>query len=160
MKTTESGGPRGLDAAMKVKGRKRHIGTDTEGHLVGLQVHVADIQYRDGAVGLLLSMPSFYPWLRHLFADGAYAGHKLAEALSELGRWTIEIIKRSNAATGFTVLSRRWVVERSFTLLNRNRRLAKDFEATITSAVAWILVAHIRMFYPASCMTLISHTEL
>ncbi len=145
VKTTESGGPRGFEAAKKVKGRKRHIVTDTEGHLVGLQVHAADMQDRDGAVGLLASIRSLYPWLRHLFADGAYAGDKLADALSELGRWTIEVIKRCDRAAGFEVLPRRWVVERTFAWLGRCRRLAKDFEATIASAVAWIFIAHIRM---------------
>ena len=74
VKTTESGGPRGFDAGKKIKGRKRHIVTDTEGHLVGLQVHQADIQDRDGAVGVLSSIRSLYPWLRHVFADGGYAG--------------------------------------------------------------------------------------
>jgi putative transposase len=143
-KTTESGGPRGFDAGKKVQGRKRHIVTDTEGHLVGLVVLPADIQDRDGAVNLLASIRSLYPWLRHLFADGAYAGDKLRNALAEFGRWTIEIIKRSDTAKGFKVLPRRWVVERTFAWLGRCRRLAKDFEATIASAVAWILVAHIR----------------
>ena len=80
----------------------------------------------------------------HIFADGAYAGDKLKDALSELGTWTFEIIKRSDTAKGFEVLPRRWVVERTFAWLNRCRRLAKDFEATITSAVAWVLIAHIR----------------
>ena len=144
VKTTESGGPRGYDAGKKIKGRKRHIVTDTAGHLVGLQVHAADIQDRDGAVGLLASIRSLYPWLRHIFADGGYAGDKLRDALAALGRWTIEIIKRSDKANGFEVLPRRWVVERTFAWLGRCRRLAKDFEATIASAVAWVLVAHIR----------------
>ena len=145
VKTTESGGPRGYDAGKKVNGRKRHIITDTEGHLVGLQVHPADIQDRDGAVGVIASIRRLYPWLRHLFADGGYAGDKLRDALAELGRWTIEIIKRSGTAKGFEVLPRRWVVERTFAWLGRCRRLAKDFEATIASAVAWVYVAHIRM---------------
>ena len=145
VKTTESGGPRGFDAAKLVKGRKRHIVTDTEGHLIGLRVHPADIQDRDGAVGLLASIRILYPWLRHLFADGAYAGDKLTGALAELGCWTIEVIRRCDTAKGFEVLPRRWVVERTFAWLGRCRRLAKDFEATIASAVAWILVAHIRM---------------
>jgi transposase len=64
--------------------------------------------------------------------------------LAELGCWTFEIIKRSDTAQGFEVLPRRWVVERTFAWLGRCRRLAKDFEATIASAVAWIFVAHIR----------------
>jgi len=144
VKTTESGGPRGFDAGKKVKGRKRHIVTDTEGYLVGVKVHAADIQDRDGAVGVLISIRSLYPWLRHIFADGGYAGDKLREALTSCGQWTIKVIKRSDTAKGFEVLPRRWVVERTFAWLGRCRRLAKDFEATIESAVAWLLVAHIR----------------
>jgi len=107
-------------------------------------VHPADIQDRDGAIGLLTSIRNLYPWLRHVFADGAYAGDKLSGTLAEHGRWTFEIIKRSDTARGFEVLPRRWVVERTFAWLGRCRRLAKDFEATIASAVAWIFVAHIR----------------
>jgi len=145
VKTTESGGPRGYDAGKKIKGRKRHILVDTAGHLVGLEVHAADIQDRDGAAGLLTSIRSLYPWLRHVFADGGYAGDKLRDALAGRGDWTIEIVKRSDVAQGFVVLPRRWVVERTFAWLGRCRRLAKDFESTITSAVAWVLVAHIRL---------------
>jgi transposase len=144
VKTTESGGPRGFDAGKKIKGRKRHIVTDTEGHLIGLQVHAADIQDRDGAVGVLASIRLLYPWLRYVFADGGYAGDKLSDALTRFGKWTIEIIKRSAQVAGFEVLPRRWVVERTFAWLGRCRRLAKDFETTIASAVAWVLVAHIR----------------
>lgn len=144
VKTTESGGPRGFDAGKKIKGRKRHIVTDTEGHLVGLQVHAADIQDRDGAIGVLASIRFLYPWLRHVFADGGYAGDKLRDALNKIGKWTIAIIKRSDQAEGFEVLPRRWVIERTFAWLGRCRRLAKDFETTVASAVAWVLVAHIR----------------
>lgn len=145
VKTSESGGPRGYDAGKKVQGRKRHIITDTEGHLVALRVHPADIQDRDGAVCVIASIRRLYPWLRHLFADGGYAGGELRDAPAGLGRWTIEIIKRSDTAKGFEVLPRRWVVERTFACLGRCRRLAKDFEATIISSVAWAYVAHIRM---------------
>lgn len=145
VKTTESGGPRGFDAGKKVKGRKRHIVTDTQGHLVGLLVHAADIQDRDGAVAVLASIRRLYPWLRHLFADAAYAGGKLTDALAKLGRWTIEIIRRCDTAKGFHILPRRWVVERTFAWLGRCRRLTKDFEATIASATAWVFIAHIRL---------------
>jgi transposase len=145
VKTTECGGPRGFDAGKKIKGRKRHIVTDTQGHLVGLRVHPADLQDRDGAVEVLTSIRALYPWLRHVFADGGYAGDKLRDAITALGQWTIEIIKRSDAVKGFTVLKRRWVVERTFGWLGRCRRLAKDFEASMESAVAWVFIAHIRM---------------
>jgi transposase len=145
VKTTESGGPRGYDAGKKVKGRKRHILVDTLGLLVAVIVHGANIQDRDGAVPLVKSIRHLYPWLRHLFADGAYAGGKLKAALAKLGKWTIEIVSRSKTAKGFEVLPRRWVVERTLAWLCRNRRLAKDFEETVESAVAWVLIANIRL---------------
>ena len=84
--------------------------------------------------------------MRHVFADGGYAGAKLKAALAAFGKWTIEIVKRSDAAKGFELLPRRWVVERTLAWLNRNRRLAKDFEATIASATAWLFLASIRLF--------------
>ena len=144
VKTTESGGPRGYDAGKKINGRKRHIVTDTQGNLVGLVVHPADIQDRDGGSFTLASIRFRYPWLRHVFADGGYAGDKLRNALAKIGKWTLEIIKRSDRAEGFVVLPRRWVVERTFAWLGRCRRLTKGFERTIASATAWVLVAHIR----------------
>jgi transposase len=145
VKTTESGGIRGYDAGKKIKGRKRHIVVDTLGLLIGLIVHSADIQDRDGAPGLLASIRKAFPWLRHLFADGAYAGPKLERALAKHGHWTIEIVKRSDSAKGFEVLPRRWVVERTLAWLGRCRRLSKDFEKTIASAQAWVTIAHIRL---------------
>ena len=84
-KTTESGGPRGFDAGKKIKGRKRHIVTDTQGNLVELVVHEANIQDRDGAPRVLSSIRALYPWLRHVFADGGYAGDKLRAALKGKG---------------------------------------------------------------------------
>jgi transposase len=80
-----------------------------------------------------------------VFADGGYAGPKLRSALNRIGAWTIEIVKRSDTARGFEVLPRRWVVERTFAWLGRCRRLAKDWEASVASAEAWIFVAHIRL---------------
>jgi putative transposase len=133
VKTTEAGGPRGDDAGKKIKGRKRHILTDTEGNLVHAVIHAADIQDRDGAPRVLKGIVRRFPWLRHVFADGADTGDKLRDALRESSTWTIEIIKRSDTAKGFQLLPRRWVVERTFAWLNRNRRLAKDFERSIAS---------------------------
>jgi transposase len=129
----------------KVNGRKRHIITDTIGLLVAAIVHPADVQDRDGAPLLLKALCSAFPWLRHVFADSAYAGGKLQGALAKLGKWTIEIVKRSDAAKGFSVLPRRWVVERTLAWLNRNRRLVKDFEATIESATTWLYVVSVKL---------------
>ncbi len=144
-KTTEAGGPCGYDAGKKIKGRKRPILTDTNGFLVNAVVHTADIQDRDGAPEVLKSAAALYPWLRHVFADGGYAGDKLAKALADSGSWCLQIIKRSDAAKGFVVLPRRWVVERTFAWLNRNRRRAKDFEKTIRSATAWLFIASVKL---------------
>jgi len=148
VKTTESGGPRGYDAGKKIKGRKRHILTDTDGNLVHAVIHTADIQGRDGATLVLAEIIRRFPWLRHVIADGGYAGDKLREALSKIGKskWTIEIIKRPDTAKGFEVLQRRWVVERSFAWPSRNQRLAMDFEQTIASATAWLFIASIQLF--------------
>ena len=145
VKTTEAGGPRGFDAGKKINGRKRHILTDTEGFPVGAVVHPADVQDRDGAPEVLAAIRHSFPWLRHVFADGAYAGDKLATALDKIGTWTIEIVKRSDRAKGFELLPRRWVVERTFAWLGRNRRLAKDFERTIQSATAWLYMASVQL---------------
>jgi transposase len=145
VKTTESGGPRGYDAGKKINGRKRHIITDTTGHLVAAKVHAADIQDRDGAPDLLASIRYRFPWLRHVFADGGYAGEKLLTALKEHGQWQIEIVKRSDHTNAFYVLPRRWVVERTFAWLNRNRRLAKDFEITVASSQAWVYLASVQL---------------
>ena len=94
---------------------------------------------------LLASVRTLFLWLRHVFADSAYAAEKLTAALAAMGGWTLEIIKRSDAAKGFVLLPRRWVVERTLAWLNRNRRLAKDFEATIASAEAWLYIASVKL---------------
>ena len=98
-----------------------------------------------GAALVFARISHRFPWLRHVFADGGYAGKKLCDALAGHGQWTLEIIKRSDRASGFEVLPRRWVVERTFAWLSRNRRLAKDFEHTIASATAWLFVASIQL---------------
>ena len=145
VRTTESGGPRGFDAGKKVKGRKRHILTDTGGLPVTARVHAADIQDRDGASELLASGRASFPWLRCVFADGAYTGPKLRAALDGKGRWSIEVVKRSDTMRGFEPLPRRWVVERTLAWLSRNRRLAKDFEATIATAQAWLFIGNVQL---------------
>jgi putative transposase len=145
VKTTESGGPRGFDAAKKVKGRKRHIVTDSEGWLLALLVHTADVQDNHGAVPLLRSLGRRFPKLRHIFADRVYRGPKLLDALADLGTWTIEIVTRTQTVGTFKPEPRRWVVERTFAWLGRNRRLAKDFETTIASAHAWVMIASVRL---------------
>jgi putative transposase len=145
VKTTESGGPRGFDMAKKVKGRKRHIVTDTEGSLLEILVQTGNVQDNHGAVPLLRSIGQKLPKLRYIFADRVYRGPKLLDALADLGKWTIEIVTRSQSIGSFRPEPRRWVVERTFAWFGRNRRLAKDFEATIASAEAWVMIASVKV---------------
>jgi transposase len=115
--------------------------TDTAGFLIAGIVHEASIQDRDGAPALLQLIRNAFPWLRHVFADGGYAGPKLKKALASIG--TFEIV--NDPMLRFKLLSRRWVVERTIAWLNRNRRLAKDFEATIASAETWLMIASVKL---------------
>ena len=143
--TAYGGGPRGLDPAKRIKGRKRHIVTDTQGNLLAVHVHPANVQDCHGAVPLLGMLRRRFPELRHILADRVYRGDQLLRAIAPLGQWSIEIIQRPTGVKGFQLLPRRWVVERTFAWLGRCRRLSKDFERTIDSAVAWLLLAHLRL---------------
>lgn len=144
VRTTESGGPRGFDPAKRVKGRKRHLAVDTGGRPLVMQVHSAEVQDNHGAVPLLKAVAEKFARLRHAFADRVYRGPKLLEAIAETGAWTIEIVTRDKSVGTFVAEPRRWVIERTIAWLNRCRRLAKDYEKTIASAVAWLYVASIR----------------
>lgn len=143
--TTESGGPRGYDAGKRVHGRKRHIVTDTNGLVLAARVHPANVQDVHGAVPLLEHLRVKFPKLRHVFADRIYRGDQLVKALAHCGPWSIEIVERAAGVKGFKLLPRRWVVERTFAWSGPCRRLAKDFEASIASATAWLFIAHVRL---------------
>lgn len=143
VKTTEAGGPCGYDAGKRIKGRKRHAMVDTDGRALTLQVHPASVQDRDGAVPLLKASRRSFPFVQLVFADTAYAAERVREATCI----AIQIVRKIPGQVGFEVHPRRWVVERCFAWLGRNRRLAKDFEASIASATAFL--------YAASAMLLV-----
>lgn len=143
--TTQAGGPRGYDAGKRIYGRKRHIVTDTNGLLLGVHVHPANVQDCHGAVPLLKMVGNKFRGLRHVFADRVYQGTQLLDAIADCGPWTIEIVQRPPGVKGFQLLPRRWVVERTLAWSGRCRRLAKDFEAAAATEVAWFIVAHIRL---------------
>lgn len=145
VKTTESGGTSGYDAGKKIKGRKRHISVDTQGNLLSAEVHGADLQDRHKAKDVIADTVDSFPTVSRFFADGGYAGHTIECALLNMDPGpTMEIVRRPNKATGFVVIARRWVVERTFAWLGRCRRLAKDWEETISSSENWLLIASIR----------------
>ena len=139
VKTTESGGPAGYDAGKKIKGRKRHVAVDADGSPIAIQVHAASVQ------DLILEMLEMAPEVAKLWADGGYQGPKLASRLAELGVGDmLEIVEKPQGSRGFTLLRRRWVVERTFAWMGRCRRLAKDWERSLESSLAWAQLAACR----------------
>lgn len=128
VKTTEAGGPRGRDAGKKVTGRKRHIVVDTLSFLIACVVHPANIQDEDGAEAVLDKVKARFPRLKLIWADSRYGCKLLPLCVWILYRFVLEIVKRPAGAVGFVLLHRRWVVERTFAWLGRNRRLSIDYE--------------------------------
>lgn len=144
VKTTEQGGAKGYDAGKKVNGRKRHILVDTIGLLIVVKVLAANIQDRDGAKRLLEEVKERMPRLYLIWADGGYRG-KIIRWVATTCLWLIQVVKRNDDVKGWAVLPRRWVVERTFAWLSRNRRLSKDYERKCESSEAWVYAAMIHL---------------
>jgi putative transposase len=149
VKTTEQGGPRGIDAHKKVNGRKRHLVVDTLGMVMAAVVHSAGIQDRDGAKLVLQQLVGRFPRLKKILADAIYNGG-IADWAKEIGGWILELVLRpereeqegqQKQGRKFKVLKWRWIVERTFAWLGRYRRLSKDYERTEESSVSWIYIA-------------------
>ena len=108
-------------------------------------VHAADIQDRDGGALLMATLFGLHPFLLKLYADGGYQGPVFQTAMKKImAQVNVEIVKRSDRVTGFVVLPKRWVVERTFAWLNRCRRLTKDWECLNRKSRAFLLLASIR----------------
>jgi transposase len=131
---------RGYDARKKIAGRKRHIAVDTDGRLLMVNLTPADISDSAGAQMILDGVRKRWPWLKHLFADGAYDRTQLMDKAAFLDS-TIQVVKRSDTAKGFEVIPRRWVVECTFAWMTRWRSLVRDYEERIDCSEAMIHVA-------------------
>jgi putative transposase len=169
VKTTGVGGERGFDGGKLVKGRKRHLLVDTEGFVLTVRVHPADIMDRDGVKLLLTeSLPTAFPRLRHVWLDAGYNGrNKGKDWIEQTFGWSAEIVQhpprykkvwvpkdipddqidwsKYRPPPGFRVLPRRWVVERTFAWQAQNRRLSKDYERLCPTSEALIYLAMIRL---------------
>ncbi|WP_306365029.1 transposase [Nocardia sp. CC227C] len=121
--TTAAAGTR----ARKVAGRKRHVIVDTLGLLLVVPVTGANIQDRDAARPALIRLRTVFDTISLIWADGAYTG-ALVEWVRSALALTIAIVKRSDSATGFEVIPRRWVVERTLSWICRRRRCVRDYE--------------------------------
>jgi putative transposase len=141
-----------------VNGRKRHLLVDTTGLLLNVVVHEASLADRDGARRVLEACPAHIRrHLHHLWVDAGYQGAGMRSLTDQLG-WKLEIVRRPRRwywvppggeppplPSGFQVLPRRWVVERTFAWLGRWRRLSKDYEELPTTTEAWIYLAMSRL---------------
>jgi len=131
---------RGYDAGKKILGRKRHVAVDSDGRLLMVNLTTADISDSAGAQMILDAIRQRWPWLKHFFADGAYDRGQLMDKAAFLG-FVIEVVRRLADQPGFTVLPRRWVVERTLGWMIRWRRLVRDYEQRIDVSEAMIHVA-------------------
>jgi putative transposase len=175
VKTTGVGGDRGYDGGKKVKGRKRHfLLVDTEGLVLKAKVHVANVVDQEGIKPLLDGAKELFPRLSHLWLDAGYRGEEKGKGWVEkfLG-WSVDLVERPRKPApeevlklwaaewanegekvdwqklmpprGFRVLPRRWVVERTFSWIDHNRRMSKDYERLPETGEAFIYVAMSRL---------------
>lgn len=135
----------GPGAGRRTRGRKRHVVTDVEGSPVGIVVHPASVQDRDGASGVVQGALAKAPGITRLRADGGHAGPRLEKALKEPDAGVdLDIVRKARDGKGFEVLPRRWVVERTFAWMGRCRHLSRDHERTMASSEGWVTLAACR----------------
>ena len=149
----------------KIKGRKRHILVDTQGLIMHVHVTEANVNDRDGLLSITEKIKNKFKKLLKIWADMGYQGKEYAKKIQDYGR-NLEIVKRPSKrfwvpyniedvesylagrgidiSTGFKVLPKRWIVERTFGWLNKYRRLSKDYEYNTDSSEGMILLAMIR----------------
>jgi len=147
IKTTEMGGEHGYDGGKKINGRKRHILTDVMGFVLAVLITSAKVD--DGVAAVMLFEkvdPVQYPRLKIIWGDNKYHNHALEKWLRKhRPGWTLEVKMPPEGSKGFVVVSKRWVVERTFAWMGRNRRLSKDYEKTTSSSAATVKLANIAL---------------
>ena len=140
VKAPHAPGGGGYDAAKRVKGRKRHVAVDTDGRLLMVNLTNADVQDGPGAEAIVAAVRKRWPWLKHLFADGAYDRGRLMSAAAYRD-FVVAIVRKLEGQRGFQPLPRRWVVERTFGWMGRWRRLVRDYERRCDVSEAMIHVS-------------------
>lgn len=144
VKTTHIKGVRGFDNGKKIKGRKRHLLVDTMGLLLAVLVTGADVSDPAGGRALLSSLNGCCKKLRLIWVDGTYRGQLMLWVALHF-RFRLQAVLRSDDQKGFTILPRRWVVERSLSWLNSYRRLSKDYEELPQTSQTMIYIAMTRL---------------
>jgi len=147
VKTTEMGGEVGYDGGKKIKGRKRHILTDVMGFVIAVLITSAKVDDGVAAVPLFAQIsPVEYPHLKMIWGDSKYHNHALRAWMKKhRPGWTLEVKSPPKGTKGFVPVPKRWVVERTFAWMGRNRRLSKDYEKTTSSSEATVQIANIAL---------------
>jgi len=147
VKTTELGGEHGYDGGKKINGRKRHVFVDVTGFVLAVLITAANVDDGVAAIQLLSQIdPVQNPRLKVIWGDNKYHNHALEAWLaSNRPGWTLEVKSPPEGSKGFVVVSKRWVVERTFAWMGRNRRLSKDYEKTTSSSQATVRLANIAL---------------
>ena len=141
----KKGGCYGYDAGKKIGGRKRFALVDTQGLLLVLLVLPADTPERQGAKNLLTLAREKYATLKHIWADAGYNGEEFIGWCKEMLELSMEIVSKPFGVKTFTLLPRRWVVERTFGWMGRYRQLARDYEVNPLHSKGWILISMISL---------------
>jgi putative transposase len=135
----------GFEGHKRVKGRKRHLLVDTLGIPISYYVTPANMHDMQGARRLLAGLKYFVPQLKTIWADQAYRGQELAQWCKVQGDWDLKVVRHTPVARSFSLRPKRWIVERTFSWLSRNRRLAKDYERKVQTSETLIEIAVIRL---------------
>lgn len=143
VRTAEGGEERGYDAAKKITGRKRHVAVDTLGLLLAIVVHGADWQDQEGAQWVIEKLGEQFHRIKVVFGDVAYGRAGLPDWVQRTFGWILQTVLRPVEGSGFVVLPKRWIVERTFAWLARHRRHSKDYEKTTASSEAITYIAMI-----------------
>ena len=144
VKNTESTEEKGYDAGKKVSGIKRHIAVDTNGLLHAVEVTTANVTDRDGAVAMTQQNKNSLSEIENLLVDGGYSGKNFARKIKKITRATVEVVKRSDLKK-FVVQPKRWVVERSFSWLEKSRRLWKNCERKLSTSRQMVILCFISL---------------
>jgi len=144
VKTQSMTKEKAYDGNKKMNGRKRHIITDTLGLILAIVIHNADIQDRNGAKQVIEELKYKYPRLKRILADQGYTG-ELADYILKFFGWTLEIVKKVAGISGFNVLPKRWIVERTFGWLSFQRRLVRDYEELVECSQSFVHISMIRI---------------
>lgn len=160
VRTSPQGGVKGYDAGKKIKGRKRHLVTDTLGLLVAVLITSASTQDRDAALPAMDLAKAKAPGIQMLYVDSGYAGRRAEEIRQKhgieidvvrhprnrnVGRWHEGQLPLFDLPTGFVVLPKRWVIERTNAWADRPRRMNKDHDRNLAVSTAWIWLTEARM---------------